>query len=272
MEIKAFRFGEIKAGPQDGLKEGEMVAYASIFGNVDSYGDVVVKGAFERTLGEWKASDRVLPLLYLHNMHDPAMNIGTVTDAKEDERGLKIKALFDADADDVVARKVYRLVKGKRLNELSFAYDVVKSSIIQDKERPNAYRELQDVDLHEVSVVPLGANPETEVIAVKAAVDSMVRGLKAGRTLSAANEKTLRSAHESIVSAAEALATVLPSTPDDADGDPAKSGPTLGDLSLDALVTLVAKRLQEGPPSKSTPAEPDPLVALVQSWQLPAVS
>lgn len=271
MEIKAFRFGEIKAGPQDGLKEGEMLAYASIFGNVDSYGDVVVKGAFDRTLKAWKSSDRVLPLLYLHNMSDPSMNIGEITEASEDEKGLKIKTLFDLDEDSPVARKVYKLVKGKRINELSFAYDVVKSNLVQDKDRPGVSRELLDMDLHECSVVPIGANPDTEVIAVKSAVESMVRGIKAGRTLSAANEKTLRAAHESIVSAADALATVLPSGTDDADGDPAKSGPTLGEKDLEALATLVAKLLGTDPPSKSTPARPDPLVALVESWTLPTV-
>ena len=34
------------AGPDDGLKEGQFRAYASVFGNVDSYGDIVEKGAF----------------------------------------------------------------------------------------------------------------------------------------------------------------------------------------------------------------------------------
>jgi uncharacterized protein len=44
---------QLKAGPQDGLSEGQFVAYASVFGNIDSYGDVVVKLA--RSPMTWRA-------------------------------------------------------------------------------------------------------------------------------------------------------------------------------------------------------------------------
>jgi len=36
----------VKAGPYDELEEGEFVGYASLFGYKDSYGDVVMPGAF----------------------------------------------------------------------------------------------------------------------------------------------------------------------------------------------------------------------------------
>ena len=38
------------AGPEDGLEEGEFEALVSVFGNIDSYGDKVMKGAFANTL------------------------------------------------------------------------------------------------------------------------------------------------------------------------------------------------------------------------------
>ena len=73
---------------------------------------------------------------------------------------LKILAQFD---DDAMAQKVYRLVKAGRIAELSFAFDTIKSALLDDPDRPDAFRELQELKLYEVSVVPIGANSETEV-------------------------------------------------------------------------------------------------------------
>lgn len=219
MDIKNITLGQIKAGPEAGLKPGQMRAYASVFGNVDSYGDVVIKGAFANTLAEWRKSGRTIPLLYGHNMTDPNMNIGAVLEAEEDERGLKITAEFD---DDDLSQKVYRLVKAGRVAELSFAFDTIKSAFLEDPNRPDAFRELQELKLYECSVVPIGANSETEVLAIKAAevgMAAVAEGLKAGRTLSKANESSIRSALEGISAAKDALEMVLPPKADDDEPD-----------------------------------------------------
>ena len=85
MTVKIADFDiKIKAGPADGLAEGQFSAYTSVFGNRDSYGDVVVEGAFKETLDEWAASGDAIPLLFGHNMSDPDFNIGHVVDATED--------------------------------------------------------------------------------------------------------------------------------------------------------------------------------------------
>src|SRR5699024_11569870 len=110
-------------GPDDGLDDGTFTAYASVFGNVDSYGDVVMPGAFADTLAAWKSGDAPIPLLFGHNMSDPDYNIGAVVDAVEDDHGLKVTANLDLDAPK--AAQVYRLLKGKRINQMSFAYDVL---------------------------------------------------------------------------------------------------------------------------------------------------
>ena len=223
MDIKNITIGKmttegpgLKAGTK--LKPGQMLAYASVFGNTDSYGDVVVKGAFANTLAEWRKSEgRQIPLLYGHDMSDPDKNIGVILDAEEDERGLKVLAQFD---DDDTAQKVYRLVKAGRVAELSFAFDTVKSARLEDPDRPDAFRELQELKLYEVSVVPIGANSETEVLAIKAAAVGMTQvaeAVKAGRTLSKANESSIRSALEGISAAKDALEKVLPPDPEDDD-------------------------------------------------------
>lgn len=167
--LKDFRI-QVKAGPDDGLAEGEFTAYASVFGNKDSYGDIVLPGAFEETLTEWKDSGNVLPLLFGHNMQDPDFNIGGVLEAKEDEHGLFTKSALDLD--NPKAAQVYRLLKGRRLSQMSFAYDVLEGGEAQ-REREDGtkefYYELRKLKLYEVSVVPIGANQETEILAVKAA-------------------------------------------------------------------------------------------------------
>ena len=191
---------QIKAGPEDGLSEGQFVAYASVFGNVDSYGDIVVKGAFAKDLDRWEKSGNSIPLLFGHNMTDPDFNIGHVLSAEEDEVGLKVTAQLDLE--NPKAKQVYRMLKGKRINQMSFAYDVIDGAPTKsgDDDEDDVY-EIRELKLYEVSVVTVGANSETEILAVKQAADLAERisaGIKAGRVLSAKNESALRGAYEAI--------------------------------------------------------------------------
>lgn len=187
----------LKAGPEDGLAEGQFTAYASVFGNIDSYGDIVVKGAFANSLATWQKSGNVIPLLFGHNMSDPDFNIGHVVAAEEDAVGLKVTAQLDLE--NPKAKQVYRMLKGRRIDQMSFAYDVLDGAPAQ-KDGEDVY-EIRDLKLYEVSVVTVGANSETEILAVKqipAVADRILTDTKAGRVLSAKNENELRSAHEAI--------------------------------------------------------------------------
>lgn len=190
---------QIKAGPDDGLGEGQFTAYASVFGNVDSYGDVVIPGAFADDLKAWENSGNPIPLLFGHNMADPDYNIGHVLSAAEDDKGLLVTAQLDLE--NPKAMQTYRMLKGRRVNQMSFAYDVLEGGDAQREKADGAkesYYELRKLKLYEVSVVTIGANQETEVLAVKTAADALLSGTKAGRVLSAKNETELRTAHEAI--------------------------------------------------------------------------
>ena len=150
----------------DGAAElGQIEAYASVFDVVDSYGDVVRRGAFADTLNRWQERGKTIPLLYGHDFKNPFMNIGGVTSAVEDERGLKITA--DLDMDNPTAVQVLRLIKAGRLSEMSFAFQYVDAGMATvDGEE---VFEVRSVDLYEVSVVPVGANRETEIVSAKSA-------------------------------------------------------------------------------------------------------
>lgn len=186
----------VKAGPEDGLKEGEFIVYPSTFTKTpDSYGDVVAPGAFLKTIDTWKNSGNTLPGLFGHRMDDPDFYVAGATDMGEDEHGWWVKGEFDLESPK--GKHVYRLVKGRRLNQLSFAYDVIDEAGI---ELPGGMKanELREVKVYEFSFVPVGANQDTSVVAVKSIVDTVVEDIKAGRVLSSKNESELRAAHESI--------------------------------------------------------------------------
>lgn len=199
MDLKTLPVTGIKAGPDDGLEEGEAWVYASTWTKTpDAYGDVVRKGAFAETIREWKDSGNELPILFGHRMDDPDYFIGGGKEMLEDDHGFLVKIAFDLTPGSK-AEKVYRLVKGRRITQLSFAYDVLEDGTIEvpkagDADKTQTARELRKLKLYEVSVVPIGANQDTEVLAVKAVTDAV----KAGRVLSAKNLASLKSARDAL--------------------------------------------------------------------------
>lgn len=205
----------IKAGESDGLAEGQFTAYASVFGNIDSYGDVVVKGAFANTLKEWADSADFIPVLFGHNMSDPDFSLGHVISAAEDDHGLLVTGQLDLE--NPKSAQVYRLLKGRRLRQLSFAYDVIESGHAQVDGQDVI--ELRKLKLYEVSLVTIGANQATEVLAVKSAADALAQGIKAGRTLSAKSESAIQASidelTESIATATSAIERLKELLPED---------------------------------------------------------
>lgn len=186
----------VKAGPEDGLSEGEFLVYPSTFTREpDCVNDVVAKGAFLDTIAAWKASGNTMPGLYGHRMDDPDYFVAGATDMGEDEHGLWVKGFFDLESPK--GKQVYRLVKGKRLNQLSFAYDTLESGPVQLKDGRTA-NELRKMNIHEFSFVPVGANQDTSVVAVKSILEHVAEDIKAGRVLSAKNQDTLRTAYNAI--------------------------------------------------------------------------
>lgn len=197
----------VKAGPEDGLKEGEFVAYPSTFTKTpDSYGDIVAPGAFLDTIAEWKASGGILPGLYGHRMDDPDYFVAGATDMGEDDHGWWVKGQFDLDSPK--GPQVYRLVKGRRLRQLSFAYDTLDEGQVSLEDGTKA-NELRRLKVYEFSFVPIGANQDTEVVAVKALAERIATDVKAGRAISAKNETALREAAAKITGAAKDIEDVL---------------------------------------------------------------
>lgn len=162
------------------LEEGVISGYASVFGNVDSYGDIVVRGAFSKSIEKIKKTGKVISVFYGHNMEDPRANIGRVIELREDNRGLFFKAQLDLSG-GTYGRLVYEQLKDGRLDSLSFGFSVI------DGANTEAGYELRDLELYEISVVPIPANRE-----------ALITEVKAGRAISAKNMDLIRRAYEAL--------------------------------------------------------------------------
>lgn len=190
---------KFKAGPDEGLEEGEFLVYPSTFTREpDSYGDVVAKGAFLDSIAAWKASGNTLPGLFGHRLDDPDFYVASAIDMGEDDHGWWVKGEFDMDSPK--GKQTYRLVKGKRLTKLSFAYGIEDEGEVELADGRKA-NELRKLSVHEFSFVPIPANPDATVMAVKSAT----RALKAGRVVSKKNETALREARDAIDSVLKSL-------------------------------------------------------------------
>ena len=190
-----------------GQSEGEFTALVSVFDTKDSYGDVIRKGAFANTIKEWEESDDFLPVVFAHDWADPFAHIGRVTKAEETDEGLVIKGLIEDMDSNPTAAQVYRLLKGRRIKNFSFAYDVLDGGYKTDDEF-GEYNELRELKLFEVGPCLVGVNQETELLDVKAR--AALASVKAGRVLSQKN-------FDHLVAARDALDEVIKAaTPEDA--------------------------------------------------------
>jgi HK97 family phage prohead protease len=196
MQTKS-RPAHIEATIEDGADEGVFEAIVSVFGNVDSYGDMVMPGAFSDSLAEWGEKGDPIPVLWSHNSYDPASHIGYVEKAEERDEGLWIRGRLDIHADpaESKARQVWRLLKGRRVTQFSFAYDILDAAEVRDEGR-KVY-ELRKLKLYEVGPTLVGVNQDTELLDTKA-LRRVLDDVKAGRVLSKKNEDLLRNAHAAI--------------------------------------------------------------------------
>lgn len=138
------------------LSEREFEGHGSVFGNADLGDDIVVKGAFQRSLAE-KQKSGVMPGMFW--MHDPSRVVGKWTEMKEDSRGLWVKGQL---APTPLGDEVHTLMKMDAVSGLSIGFQIRDHDY--DKE---GNRLIKEVDLWEVSVVSLPMNPLARVTNVK---------------------------------------------------------------------------------------------------------
>lgn len=156
LEKKSFPFTLEKFDEGTGTFSG----YASVFGTEDTYGEVVDRGAFKKTLLEKKRHK----LFWSHDHGAPG--IGYI-EPSEDRVGLKFK---DAQLylDIQRAKEAYINLKNGTLDGVSIGYKVIRDYIDPDTK----VRHLKEIALWEISLCNFQACPGAVVIDVKANKDA----------------------------------------------------------------------------------------------------
>ena len=154
MIFKSTQMGElIDADEKAGIVKG----YGSIFGNVDSDGDIINKGAYKKTITE---SGKRVKYLYQHDMEKP---IGKMVHLEEDAKGL----IFEAQIPKTrLGMDVIELMKAGVITENSVGILPIQKEMVGD------YRHINEVRLFEISAVTLAANDQVMIMDVKGNIDT----------------------------------------------------------------------------------------------------
>lgn len=137
--------------------EGIFEGYASTH-HTDQHNDVLKPGAFRRTLAVWRKKQKWPFLLWQHQMTSP---IGTFVDVVEKEDGLYVKGRLLLKVQR--AYEAYVLLKNGVINGLSIGFRPVTSRF----NKMLNVREFFQVELMEISIVTVPANPYARVSRVK---------------------------------------------------------------------------------------------------------
>ena len=156
LDIKA----ELKAyhDDEDDEQKGMFSGYGSIFNNKDLGNDVMMEGAFAKSIASKGA--RGVKLLYQHKADEP---IGVFDEIIEDRKGLKVKGRLAMGTQK--GKEVYELMKMGAIDGLSIGYRVSPKGAHYDEKGKR--RLLKEVDLMEISAVTFPMNPRARIQAVK---------------------------------------------------------------------------------------------------------
>jgi len=137
---------------------GKFSGYGSVFGVKDSYGDIVVPGAFADSLADHKSKGRLPAMLWQHRSSEP---IGVYTSMDEDSIGLPLEGQLALTT--VRGAEAHALMKMKALTGLSIGYQ----TRLESYDKVSGINTLQKLDLWEVSPVTFPANDAARISGVK---------------------------------------------------------------------------------------------------------
>lgn len=149
---------------------GSFTGYASTFGgDPDAHGDVIAPGAFAASLAKHTAAGTRPALLWQHDQSNP---VGIWTFFEEDAQGLMAAGRLTLDVPQ--AKAAHSLAKDGAL-ALSIGYTIP----VGGAELVNGARLLKQIDLVEISLVAIAANPNARIVSVKSAFDPSSPDLRA---------------------------------------------------------------------------------------------
>lgn len=147
---------EVRADGKLAVTDRTIRGYAAVWGVVDSYGTVFVRGAFAKSIeerGPESSSKYKILLLWQHDRRDP---IGRITVLREDDYGL----YFEAEIDEFPqGDRALTQVNSGTINQFSFGFNYVWDKL--DYNETLGVIEVREVELFEISPVTIGSNMET---------------------------------------------------------------------------------------------------------------
>ena len=143
-------------------KTGVFEGYASKFGGVDSYGDTILKGAYEKTLKE----DRKPSMFVNHDSF--VVPVGDWLELSEDDVGLVVVGQVDMKHKD--GPTVHSALKRGAMDGLSIGYKVAKGGGV---ENDNGGMDLSEIILREISVVNFPADDAARISNVKQEIENL---------------------------------------------------------------------------------------------------
>jgi hypothetical protein len=197
MEINEHKDFPFELKSEDVQPSGIFKGYGSMFGGEpDSYGDVIVSGAYTETLSKGGRNGNGVAMLW---QHDPTKPLGVWTNIEENAKGLKVEGQLAMNTQ--LGKEAYELMKMGALRGLSIGYEINKDGFEVDEKKK--IRRLKSINLWEISPVTFPASTRAQITGVKAAIE----GAKNDREL----EKALHEAGLSI-SASKYIVSLCRST------------------------------------------------------------
>lgn len=175
LETKRIGVAQCKLAPIDPASTTmEFSGYGAVFGNVDSYGDVIEKGAFSAYLADVKAGRQDWPaMLQQHGgwaiSASDLKPVGVYSDLSEDDIGLKTAGILADTADGTDLYKLMKMQPRPAISGLSIGY-YVREEAYGGKNDPYE-RLLKQIDLVEISIVTFPANDKARIGGIKSIRD-----------------------------------------------------------------------------------------------------
>ena len=138
-------------------KKGIVSGYFSAFGMVDSDGDIIMPGAFKRSIMDW-GPDGKGRIKHLLN-HDPSKPLGKIMELQEDEYGLKYSSQIGT---HTLGKDFVKMVESGLIAEHSIGFKTLR------EQKSGDANQIHEVMLFEgSSLTAWGANENTPLIGMK---------------------------------------------------------------------------------------------------------
>lgn len=185
---------------------------AAVFGNVDLYGDVIMPGAFVKTIAQEFEAERSVRHLWQHSFFDPPTAVVTklsevtreelpeavLEKAPEALGGLYIERDY---LDTARGNEILASIKAGAINQMSFGFDAVAFDLkvtVDTQGNEKQIRQLNEVKLYDTSDVLWGANAATVATDAKdmqGLLSQLFLSLKSGRRNANTDESLINQIH-----------------------------------------------------------------------------